>query len=176
MKSPFVVAQFMEKLYGPWAGTTVTLLILWAAFASLFAITLGYSRIPYAAALEGHFFRPFAKLHPSGQFPHVSLVVVGGLSVLASLLPLEAVLKALMTARILIQFVGQILALHYIRYNRPDIRRPFKMWLYPVPSFLALAGWTYVFVSPGWLYMLYGVLTLAAGIAAYFLWTKRTAS
>jgi amino acid transporter len=171
-ESPFVVAHFMERIYGPWAGSTVTLLVLWAAFASLFAITLGYSRIPYAAALEGHFFRPFARLHPSGQFPHVSLVVVGGLSVLASLLPLEAVLKALMTGRIIVQFIGQILALHYIRHNRPDIERPFRMWLYPVPSFLALAGWTYVFISPGWLYILYGLLTLAAGVGAYFLWMR----
>jgi amino acid transporter len=176
MQSRFVAAQFMEKLYGPWAGGLLTVLILWAGFASIFAVVLGYSRIPYAAAVEGFFFKSFAKLHPTGGFPHVSLLVVGGLAMAASLLELEWVLSALMTARIVVQFVGQIAAVTYIRRRRPDIPRPFRMWLYPLPSLLALAGWSYIFLTSGWRFALYGVGVLASGVAAFLVWRRTVTS
>ncbi len=172
MESKFIVAEFMGRLYGPWAGGLVTVLILWSAFASVFALTLGYSRIPYAAALDGNFFRSFGRLHPTGNFPHLSLLVIGGLSIAAGMLELETVLKALLTARILVQFIGQILALHFIRTHRPDIARPFKIWLYPLPSLIALLGWAYVFLTSGWMFILFGLLILVSGAAAHRLWQR----
>ena len=175
MASKFIVAEFMQRLYGNWAGGVVTVLILWSALASVFALTLGYSRIPYAAALDGNFFRAFGRLHPKGNFPHLSLVVIGGLSMAASLLTLETVLKALLTARILIQFIGQIAALDFIRRRRPQIRRPFRMWLYPLPSLIALVGWSYVFLTSGWRFIVFGILILVSGIAAHRLWQKSAA-
>jgi len=173
--SRFIVAEFIDRLYGGRAGSLVTLLILWCAFASVFALTLGYSRIPYAAALDGNFFRPFARLHKKGKFPHVSLLVIGGLAIAASMLELETVLKALLTARILIQFVGQIAALHYIRRRRPDLARPFRIPLYPLPALAALAGWLYVFATSGWQFILFGLLVVVSGVAAHSLW-RRTAA
>jgi amino acid transporter len=172
MQSRFVVARFMEVIYGPWAGSVVTALILWSALASVFALLLGYSRIPYAAALDGYFLKPFAKLHPTGGFPHVSLLVIGGLSVLAGMLELEWVLSALMTVRILVQFVGQVFAVYYVRRYRRDIARPFRMWLYPLPCLIALAGWTYIFVTSGWVFVLYGLLVLASGLVVFLIWRK----
>ncbi len=172
MKSKFVVAQFMEHLYGNWAGGVVTVLILWCAFASIFALTFGYSRIPYAAALDGYFFKPFARLHPRARFPNVSLLVIGGLAVASSLLELEAVISALLTARILVQFVGQIGAVHFLRTRRPEVARPFRIWLYPLPSLIALCGWIYIFLTSGTVYILYGLLTLAAGFAAFRIWQR----
>lgn len=172
IQSRFIVAEFMRRLYGDWAGAAVTALILWCAFASVFALTLGYSRIPYAAALDGNFFRFFARLHPRGRFPHVSLLVIGGLAIAAAMLDLETVLKALLTARILVQFVGQIAALHYIRTRRSDLVRPFRMALYPLPAWLALAGWLYVFATSGRQFILFGLLVLATGLAAYGLWRR----
>ncbi len=172
MHSRFVVARFMEVIYGPWAGRAVTALILWSALASVFALLLGYSRIPYAAALDGYFLKPFARLHPEGGFPHVSLLVIGGLSAAAGLLELEWVLSALMTARILVQFIGQVFAVHHLRRHRPDLARPFRMWLYPLPAAIALAGWSYIFATSGWAFALYGVLVLASGVAAYAVWHR----
>ncbi len=168
--SKFIASQFIEKLYGPRAASIVTLLVLWTAFASLFALLLGYSRIPYAAALNGHFFKIFGRLHPSGNFPHVSLIVMGGLSIIASLWTLDAVIAALLTSRILVQFIAQIIALAWLRKHRTDIERPFRMWLYPIPSAIAFLGWAYVFLSSGWLYAAFGLLTLAAGIVVYRFW------
>jgi amino acid transporter len=145
-------------------------MILWTAMASVFALLLGYSRIPYAAAVEGYFFAPFGWLHPSAAFPHVSLAVIGLLSIAAGMFSLEAVLPALITARILVQFIGQIGALHWLRTHRPDMDRPFRMWLYPLPSLVALTGWSYVFLTSGWTYVLYGLGVVVSGVAAFALW------
>lgn len=173
MKSTFIAAEFMQRLYGPWAARIISVMIMWTAFASVFALLLGYSRIPYAAAVNGDFFKPFARLHPKGQFPHVSLLVVGTISILASLLDLSAVLNALMTARILVQFLGQIAAVDYLRYRRPDIQRPFRIWLYPAPSAIALIGWTYVCLSSDAIYLRFGVVTLLSGTMVYWFWRRR---
>ncbi len=170
MQSKFVAALFIEKLYGARAAMVVTILVLWTAFASVFALLLGYSRIPYAAAESGDFFPVFAKLHPRGRFPYVSLLVLGVLSMVESLLSLDAVISALLTSRILVQFIGQIAALHHIRQHRPEIVRPFRMWLYPLPSGIALLGWLYIFVTSGWNFVGFGLLGLAAGAVAYAVW------
>ncbi len=167
MHSPFIGAQFAENLYGPRAASVITILILWTAFASVFALLLGYSRIPYAAAIKGHFFKVFARLHPSGQFPHVSLLVIGVFSIIASFWTLDAVISALITSRILIQFIAQIVAVQHIRKHWPEARRPFRMWLYPLPSVVAFLGWVYVFATSGWTYVGFGLLTLAAGVVVY---------
>ncbi|MCU1236043.1 MAG: amino acid permease-associated region [Candidatus Solibacter sp.] len=172
MSSKFIAAQFIEKLYGTRAAGVVTVLVLWTAFASVFALLLGYSRIPYAAAIDGDFFPVFARLHPSGKFPHIALLVMGALSIAASLFNLDAVISALLTSRILIQFIGQIFALHFLRKHRSDIERPFRAWLYPLPSVIAFAGWSYIFLTSGWNYAGFGVLTLAAGVGAYKLWRR----
>lgn len=172
MQSKFIAATFMERVGGTWAASAVTVLILWTSLASCFALTLGSSRIPYAAALDGFFFRKFAELHPKGRFPTVSLLVMGGLAIAASLLPLDAVLPALMAARILVQFVAQIAAVYWLRTRRPDIERPFRMWLYPLPAVLALTGWLYIFGTAEIRYIAYGVATLAAGLAAFAIWRK----
>jgi amino acid transporter len=169
MKSKFIASEFVERLYGTRAASVVTVLVLWTAFASVFALLLGYSRIPYAAATDGHFFKVFAKLHPRGQFPHVSLLVMGGLSLVASLWNLETVISALLTSRILIQFIGQIVALHHLRKHSPEMARPFRMWLYPLPSVVAFAGWAYIFLTSGWAFIGFGLLTLLAGIAVYWI-------
>ena len=172
MQSKFIAAQFIEKLYGTRAAAAVTVLVLWTAFASVFALLFGYSRIPYAAAVNGHFFPVFGRLHPTGKFPHVSLLVMGLLSIGASFWNLETVISALLTSRILVQFIGQIFALRHLRKHRQDIVRPFRMWLYPLPSIIALLGWVYIFVTSGWAFMGFGLLTLTVGVAAYFLWKR----
>ena len=167
MNSKFIAAEFVEKVQGRTAAGVVTVLVLWTTFASVFALLLGYSRIPWAAAVNGHFFRPFARLHATGNFPHVSLGVMGGLSIVAALWPLDAVISALLTSRILIQFLGQILALRYLRRHRPEIARPFRMWLYPLPAVVAFGGWAFIFLTSGWGYAGFGILTLVAGAVVF---------
>jgi amino acid transporter len=171
VKSKFIGATFMEAVYGPKAASVLTVMVLWTAFASVFALVLGYSRVPYAAALDGYFFKPFGKLH-TGGFPSLSLLVIGALAIVAAFFDLDWVISALITARILVQFIGQIVALHHIRRSRPDIERPFRMWLYPVPSVIALAGWAYIFLTSGWSTSLFGLGVLATGVIAFTVWRR----
>ncbi|HEY2019017.1 MAG TPA: amino acid permease, partial [Bryobacteraceae bacterium] len=176
MQSKFIASEFVERIYGTRAASAVTVLVLWTALASVFALLLGYSRIAYAAAIHGDFFRVFARLHPKGQFPHVSLLVMGILSIIGSLWNLDVVISALLTSRVLIQFIGQIFALHYFRKHRQDVPRPFRMWLYPLPSVIAFVGWLYIFLTSGWIYVGFGLATLIAGIGAYALWQRHLRS
>jgi APA family basic amino acid/polyamine antiporter len=171
MQSKLIISVYMQRLYGVWAARVITILVLWSAYVSAVPVLLGYSRIPYAAALDGHFFKPFARLHAAG-FPYFSLVVVGTLAIVAGLFNLEWVISAMLTGRILIQFIAQIFAVHYLRKHRTDLERPFKAWLYPVPNAIALLGWTYIFVTSGWGFILFGVLTLAAGVVAFWIWRR----
>jgi amino acid transporter len=173
IKSPYIGAAFIERLYGRAGGVIVTVLICWSALASVFALMLGYSRILYAAARDGFFFSVFGRLHPRGDFPYVSLLVIGAISAAASLLPLDDVIKALVCTRILVQFVAQIAALDQIR--RHGARKPtFRMILYPLPSILALIGWVFVFATAGKWFILGGFGTLALGVCAYTVWSAST--
>ena len=171
--APPIASMFIEKLYGPKAAFAFTLLVLWTSFAALFALLLGYSRIPYAAAQDGAFFRIFGKLHRTKQFPHISLLLIGGLSIAASFLSLQAVIDALVTMRILIQFIGQIGAVVCLRKLKPEFARPFRMWLYPLPALLALLGWIFLFVTAGPKEILYSLIALGTGVVAYLIWSRR---
>src|SRR5436305_4404208 len=146
-QSNFIVSLFMERMYGSGVATLFTAMILWTAFGSVFALLLGYSRVPYAAAQDGYFFKVFARLHPSKGFPHVSLVMLGVLSILAGFVSLGMVIDALITTRILVQFIGQIGAVTLLRRRAPDLPRPYRMWLYPLPSRIALLGWIFIFAT-----------------------------
>ncbi|RPJ84701.1 MAG: amino acid permease, partial [Acidobacteria bacterium] len=170
-ESDFIVSTFMERIYGSRVATLFTAFVLWTAFGSVFALLLGYSRIPYAAAIDGTFFPVFGKLHPTKRFPHVSLLLIGIIAIAASTLSLGMVIDALITTRILIQFVGQIVALTLLRRNAPDMPRPFRVWLYPIPNVLALFGWIFLFATSGWQVISFGLGTLMLGIAAFFLWS-----
>ena len=166
---PPVVAWFMETIYGIGTARAFTVLVLWTAFASCFSLVLGYSRIPYAAARDGNFFGLFARLHPKKEFPHLSLLFVGGLAIVCSFLPLMTVIDALLTTRILVQFIGQIAALFWLRRHAPDLKRPFRMWLYPAPAFIALAGWIFLFATTDKPTLLYAFGALAVGLVLFFI-------
>lgn len=170
MQSDCIGSDFIERLYGRTAGMIVTVLLCWTALAAVFAVMLGYSRIPYAAARDGFFFSAFGKLHPRGDFPHVSLLVLGGVAAVASLFPLDAVINALVCTRILVQFIAQIAAVSLIRQQKTDGSR-FRMPLYPLPALVALVGWVFVFVTAGIPYVVGGLGTLGAGIVAYWVWS-----
>lgn len=171
MNSKFIGADFMERLYGPRAASFLTVMVLWTALASVFALLLGYSRIPYAAALQGDFFKVFARLHPAGHFPHVSLLTMGGLAIAFSFFALDEIISALITSRILVQFMAQILALHAL-HRRRDVALPFRMWLYPAPSAIAFLGWAYILLTSGWRVAGIGVISLLAGVVAYQFWVR----
>jgi len=173
-EADYIVSIFMERIYGSRIASLFTILVLWTGFASVFALLLGYSRIPYAAALDGTFFRAFARVHPTKRFPHVSLLVIGIISIVCATIPLGTVIDALLTTRILVQFIGQIGAVWLLRRAKPEVPLPFKMWLYPLPTLVALAGWIFLFSTSGLQVMTLGTATLVAGVLVFLGWTKAT--
>ncbi len=169
----FIVSIFMQKIYGERVAMIFTLLVLWTAFGSVFALLLGYSRVPFAAAERGYFFRAFGRLHPTKDFPYVSLLVLGAISIVAGFFSLGTVIDALIVTRILVQFMGQIFALMLLRREAPHMPRPYRMWLYPLPALVALLGWIFVFVTTQLRVILFGVGVLALGCLAFLLWSRR---
>jgi len=173
-ESSFIVSIFMQKIYGTGVAVIFTLLVLWTAFGSVFALLLGYSRIPYAAAESGYFFRVFARLHPTKDFPYISLLVLGAISIVAGFFSLGTVIDALIVTRILVQFMGQAFGLILLRRQQPDMPRPYRMWLYPLPALVALAGWIFVFATTQVAVILFGIGVLAMGFLAFLLWSWNT--
>jgi amino acid transporter len=176
MHSDFIVSEFLQRLHGRGTAILATVMILWTAFGSVFALLLGYSRIPYAAARDGFFFPLFARVHSVKNFPHVSLLVLGAVSIAAAFFKLDEVISALVTTRILVQFLGQLIAIPLLRRRLPDAARPYKMWLYPLPAVVAFFGWVYIFATSGKLYIALGVITLAAGVLVYGVWSYLTSA
>jgi APA family basic amino acid/polyamine antiporter len=173
-----VGSVFMQRVAGFWASQGLTVMVLVTAFASTYSLMLGYSRIPYAAALDGTFFRFFSKTHPTKDFPHRSLLLVGVLSAIASLFDLVQIITALVLARILVMFVGQIIGLLLLRKRHPETPRPFRMWLYPLPALFAMSCWLYIFLvqafePQGWKYMLYVLVVIVSGVGLFLILARR---
>jgi len=173
-QSDFIVSIFMEKIYGTKIATIFTAMVLWTAFGSVFALLLGYSRIPYAAAQDGYFFKVFGRLHPTKGFPYVSLITLGVISIICGFFSLGIVIDALITTRILVQFIGQIFAVMLLRKRAPDMPRPYRIWLYPIPNVVALVGWVFIFATTDWPIILVGLATLTLGAIVFFIWSFYT--
>lgn len=173
-KSNFVVSDFIETLQGNTAAMVVTGLILIVAFASVFSGALGYSRVPYAAALDGSFFKVFAKLHPTKNFPYISLLVLGGIAFIFSIsfTNIKQVVHAILAMRILTQFVGQAVGLILLHKKRRNITLPWKMPLYPVPVIIDIAMWLVLLHFTGWDMIGYALLFIAAGTITFFIKAK----
>ena len=165
----FVVSTFLERLYGPTAAKAGTVMILWVALASLFAVMLGYSRVPYAAAVDGAFFKIFGKLHPTKNFPYVSLLVLAGLAFVFSLtFKMKHIIDGILAMRIMVQFVGQALGVVLLRKRNGTANLPYKMPLYPLPVLLAIAMWLFIFYATGLTIILSFLLVFGTGLIVYF--------
>jgi amino acid transporter len=155
-----IAGAFMTRLHGERAAAAFTVLIIWTCLASLFAMTLGYSRILYAASKNGDFFAPFAALHPTQGYPWAALALLSVLTAVFCFIPLAIVIQGAVTVRIVIQFIGQIFAIHALR-RAGGQPLPFRMWLYPLPSLIALSGWVFLLATSkgellGLLFVVYG--------------------
>jgi len=171
--SEFVARTVTNPSWGQMAGLTMTGLILFVAASSLYATILGYSRIPFAAARDGDFFHVFAKVHPRKHFPHVSLVVIGLVSIPFCFFSLGQLVSWLIQVQILLRFIWQCAAVILLRRYRTDIPQPFTMWLYPFPALLSLALWLYIFFTGPWEGIAFSFAFLAASVAAYGVFVRK---
>ena len=157
-----LVADIAGSAFGSWAAYAISALIIWTAFASVFSLQLGYSRVPYAAARDGNYFRFLDAVHPRHGIPHRSLVALGLVGAFFCFFTLTQVITLLVITRILLQFFLQQAGVILLRIRQPDLPRPFRMPLYPLPPLAAIAGFAFLLV-----YRVHAFkeLAVAAGIA-----------
>lgn len=173
--SDAIAAEFMMRIYGSLGGQIVACLIILASFGSVFAILLGYSRIPYTAAAEGQFFSIFAKLHPTGRFPYASVLALGFASAFACLFSLKSLFTALIVVQALLQFAGQCIALILLRRRNRHPAGSYRMPLYPLPALVALVGWIYVATTSGVKYLVLAAGLFLLGVLLYLVRARRNA-
>jgi amino acid transporter len=157
-----LVGDIARSAFGRWAGWLMATLVIWTAFGSVFSLLLGYSRVPYAAARDGNYFRFLAAVHPRLGIPHRSLVALGLAAACFCFFSLTQVITMLVITRILIQFFLQHVGVMLLRAQRPELKRPFRMPLYPLPPLVAMAGFVFMLVNRS---HALGGLAVAAGIA-----------
>jgi len=170
--SDFLASLFVERLYGSGAAKIATVMILWVALASVFSVLLGYSRVPYSAALDGNFLPIFGRVHPTKHFPHISLLLLGGLAFIFSLaLKLQTAIQAILAMRLLVQFIGQAVGIMLLHRRWSADRFPFKMWLYPAPAVLTMFAWAWLFWHTG-PFRKFGLAAIGIGVIAFLVWTR----
>ncbi len=172
--SLFIGRTFTDPAQGRAAAIVMTALILFVTASSLYAVVLGYSRIPFAAARDGQFFAAFGRLHPTKHFPHVSLLTIGAVTIPFCFFSLGQLVSWLIQVQILLQFVWQCAAVILLRRYRPDIPKPFRMWLYPLPALVSLAMWIYIFASAPAAGVVFSFAFLGVAVAAYFVFRQRS--
>ena len=171
----YVVSLFMQRVYGAWAARLVTALVIVTAFASVFSLMLGYSRVPYAAAKDGNYFSAFARVHRVHRFPYISLLALGVAAAAFCFLRLKDAIAALVVIRLVLQFLVQAVGSIVLRIRQPELPRPFRMWLYPLPALLASAGFLFIlFNRVNWQKEVrYAVLILLTGIVIYMIRARK---
>lgn len=167
--SQYPIAYFLELAFPKIANVlpiACVIVLALTVYGSSFTMLLGYSRIPYAASADGNFLPYFDKLHPTKEFPHISVLIMGAFSVIACFFSLDTLIDALITARILVQYVPQIIALSLLR-RRTDVHRSFSVWFYPIPNIIALMFWLALFFTASWI-VIFGTLgSIAIGTALF---------
>src|SRR5579872_1176883 len=169
------VADMVARTFGSSTAQVMAVLIMWTALSSVFALLFGYSRVPYAAALDGNYFRIFAHLHPRRHFPDFSLIALGAVAAVFCFFRLAQVIAALVVIRIVLQYLLQQIGVILLRKREPSLPRPFRIWLYPLPPLFALAGFLFILISRpnARREFLYAVVVAVAGTALYMLRARK---
>lgn len=162
----FPAARAAQVIYGSWGGVAVSALVIWTALASVFSLLAGYSRIPFAAARDGNFFKIFSRVHPEQKFPTTSVLLLGGLAALFCIFQLKDLVSALVVIRIMLLFAVQAIGAMVWRATNPDRQRPFRMWIYPLPVVVTLCGFALVLYDKRALF-LRGLLFAIIGIVLF---------
>ncbi|WP_344469582.1 APC family permease [Kitasatospora kazusensis] len=190
--SQSVASAVLERTWGRGAADVVTVLILVTALASVLTGLLGGSRVPYDAARDGVFFKAYGRLHRKHGFPVYGLLTMGAVTAAGFYLsrhvgnsaahpPLTILIDLLTTVMVIVQALAQIVAVTVLRRRQAALARPYRMWLYPLPSVVAAVGWLVIYGyadknSPGYHPIEWSLAWVAAGCAAFLLWarTERT--
>jgi len=174
-----VASEMMRRILGSRGAGAVSIAAMISIFAALNGSILSGSRVPFAMARDGLFFRRIAFVHPEHRTPSVSILA---LSAWAALLVLSGRYDQLYTYVI---FASVILygmataAVIVLRFKRPELARPYRTVGYPVVPLLFVLGVASLVVSTlrsSPRESLMGLALIALGLPFYFYWKSRAAS
>jgi amino acid transporter len=171
-RSTNVASMIVGKYWDQKGAILVSVLVMIAAVASIFTGLLGASRVLFNAARDGVFFSSFGRLHPRLHFPHIALIFMGLIVAIGSFFPVPAVINILTGVTVLIQSVGQVIALTVLRRRQPNLRRPYRQTFYPLPSLISLIGWSYAFVALDRLSIILSFAWVALGCIGFLIYAK----
>ncbi len=167
-----VASTVLEQAWGSGVARVVTVLIVVAAIGSVFAGLLGGSRVPFEAARDKVFLPVFGTLHPRLNLPTAGVLAMGAITIVGSLFTLTTIINAAVATLVIIQSLAQVAAIIVLRRRQPDLPRPYRQWLYPVPTIVALAGWIYIYISATWLSIGLSLCWIAIGCVAFLIYAK----
>ncbi|MFC5096267.1 APC family permease [Amycolatopsis plumensis] len=167
-----VASSVLEQVWGTGVAKTITVLIVIAAIGSVFAGLLGGSRVPFEAARDKVFLPVFGKLHPKLHLPTAGVLTMGAITILGSLFTLTTVINAAVATLVIIQSLAQVAAIVVLRFRQPNLKRPYRQWLFPVPTIIAGIGWVYIYVSADWLSIGLSLGWIVIGAVAYLVYAK----
>ena len=116
----------------------------------------------------------FSKLHPTKNFPYVSLLILGATGFVFSLLfRLADAISAILAVRIIIQFIGQAVGVVLLRRRNGTAHLKFKMPLYPLPVILAITVWLWIFFSTGINFAVPALAIIGTGVVVFYFKEKQ---
>jgi APA family basic amino acid/polyamine antiporter len=171
-----VAERAATAMVGPSGATIVSLTVVLSTFGCNAAAILAASRLLYAMAADGLFFKAASLVHPRYRSPHVAIL---GITIWSSLLALSGTYQQLFTyvvfTSVLFSLFGG-LALFRLRQTRPSVERPYRVWGYPWLPALFVLGSVFVVINtlrerP--LESLAGLGLLVIGLPVYLYWKGR---
>jgi len=167
-----VASTVLEQAWGSGTARVITVLIVVAAIGSVFAGLLGGSRVPFEAARDKVFLPVFGRLHPKLNLPTAGVLTMGVITIIGSMFTLTTIINAAVATLVIIQSLAQCAAIVVLRRRQPNLPRPYRQWLYPVPTIIALVGWVYIYISATWLSIGLSVGWIVLGCIAFFIYAK----
>jgi APA family basic amino acid/polyamine antiporter len=177
--SSSVATEVLKRFLGPAAVSMTAIALMVSSFGALHASVLANSRIPFAMARDGLFFRSLAKLSPRSNVPVRAILAQAAW---ASLLALSGSYDALTDSVVFGSwlFYGLVTgSLFVFRRSMPDAYRPYCAFGYPVISMVFLLVTAALLINTfiaAPREALRGVALLAAGLPFYWYWTRRSTS
>jgi APA family basic amino acid/polyamine antiporter len=136
----------------------------------MLVLVYGQTRIFYMMGHDGLIPSLFCKLHARFRTPYLNTLIVGLVVGLAAGLTPIGVLGNLVSMGTLFAFCIVCFSVMYLRYTRPDLKRPFKTPLMPFVPILGILGCGYLIYGIGWAIFLTLRWYFIAGIAVYLLY------
>ena len=169
-----VAADAADVLIGFGGGATMSAIVMFSTFGALSGIILAGPRVYYSMARDGLLFRWFAEVHPTFRTPHRAILLQG---VWSCVLVATGTFRVLFTRVIYTEWVffGLMAIGLLLLRRRPDMRRSYSVWGYPVlPAAFIVSSFVIVLnqIMSNTAESMFGLSFVLIGLPVYHLWAR----